>query len=173
MAGVRRSRGRTARPGSPAEPGGRNGACWGAFCSTTTSSMTWPTCCAPTIFISIRTSGFTGRFCVCTIRGRTVSTPLRSNEALEKQNELKEVGGDDYLIELLESVPHSGHGQYYSKIIREKAIQRRLIFACTDILRDAYDDTSRPKTFSTRPNSRFSPSSNSRKPAARSNCRRS
>ena len=61
-------------------------------------------------------------------------------EALAKQNELKESGGDDYLIELLESVPHGAHAKYYAKIIRDKAIQRRLIFACTDILRDAYDD---------------------------------
>jgi replicative DNA helicase len=67
--------------------------------------------------------------------------PITVKEALEKQNELKEIGGDDYLIELLESVPHGGHAKYYSSIIREKAIQRRLIFACTDILRDAYDDT--------------------------------
>ncbi len=67
--------------------------------------------------------------------------PVTVKEALEKQNELKDIGGDDYLMELLESVPHSGHAQYYSKIIRAKAIQRRLISACTDILRDAYDET--------------------------------
>lgn len=62
-------------------------------------------------------------------------------EALEKQGELKDCGGSDYLIELLESVPHAGHAKYYADIVRDKAIQRRLIFACTDILRDAYDDT--------------------------------
>lgn len=62
-------------------------------------------------------------------------------EALDKQNELKESGGDEYLIELMESVPHGGHAKYYANIIRDKAIQRRLIYACTDILRDAYDDT--------------------------------
>src|SRR5579863_8210729 len=67
--------------------------------------------------------------------------PITVKESLEKQNELQEAGGDDYLIELLESVPHAGHAKYYSGIIREKAIQRRLIFACTDILSEAYDDT--------------------------------
>jgi replicative DNA helicase len=62
-------------------------------------------------------------------------------ESLAKQNELKEAGGVDYLIELYESVPHAAHAKYYAGIVREKSIQRRLIFACTDILRDAYDDT--------------------------------
>jgi replicative DNA helicase len=62
-------------------------------------------------------------------------------EALAKQNELKEAGGVDYLIELYESVPHAAHAKYYAGIVRDKAIQRRLIFACTDILRQAHDDT--------------------------------
>jgi replicative DNA helicase len=68
--------------------------------------------------------------------------PVTVRDALEKQGELKDAGGDDYLIELLESVPHGGHARYYADIIRDKAIQRRLIFACTDILRDAYDESS-------------------------------
>src|SRR5258708_4580049 len=62
-------------------------------------------------------------------------------EALAKQNELKEAGGVDYLIELYESVPHAAHAKYYAGIVRDKAIQRRLIYACTDILRQAHDDT--------------------------------
>src|SRR5579872_5403877 len=62
-------------------------------------------------------------------------------EALDKENELKEAGGAEYLIELLESVPHSAHTRYHADIVRDKAIQRRLIFACTDILRSAYDDS--------------------------------
>ncbi len=62
-------------------------------------------------------------------------------EALAKQNELKESGGVDYLIELFESVPHAAHAKYYAGIVRDKAIQRRLIYACTDILRQAHDDT--------------------------------
>ena len=62
-------------------------------------------------------------------------------EALARQNELKEAGGVDYLIELYESVPHAAHAKYYAEIVRDKAIQRRLIGACTDILRQARDDT--------------------------------
>src|SRR5260221_1989891 len=52
--------------------------------------------------------------------------PVTVRDALEKQSELKEAGGDDYLIELLESVPHGAHAKYYADIIRDKAIQRRL-----------------------------------------------
>jgi replicative DNA helicase len=63
-------------------------------------------------------------------------------EGLTKQSELKEAGGPDYLVELYESVPHAAHAKYYAGIVRDKSIQRRLIYACTDILKNAYDDTS-------------------------------
>ena len=66
--------------------------------------------------------------------------PVTIRDSLEKQNELNDAGGDDYLIELLESVPHAAHARYYADIVREKAIQRRLILACTEILHDAYDE---------------------------------
>ena len=62
-------------------------------------------------------------------------------EGLTKQNELKESGGPDYLVELYESVPHAAHAKYYAEIVRDKSIQRRLIYACTDILKNAYDDS--------------------------------
>jgi replicative DNA helicase len=62
-------------------------------------------------------------------------------EALEKENELADVGGYDYLQEIIESVPHAAHAKYYAEIVRDKAIQRRLIYTCTDILKSAYDDT--------------------------------
>ncbi|HTI52216.1 MAG TPA: replicative DNA helicase [Planctomycetaceae bacterium] len=62
-------------------------------------------------------------------------------EALERTGELKEIGGYDYLQEIIESVPHAAHAKYYAGIVRSKAIQRRLIYTCTDILRAAYDET--------------------------------
>ena len=63
-------------------------------------------------------------------------------DSLKQQNELQDVGGYDYLNELLESVPHAAHAKYYASIIRDRAVQRRLIFACTDILKNAYDESS-------------------------------
>lgn len=65
--------------------------------------------------------------------------PVTVSHALEKQKALQEIGGDEYLEEIIASVPHAAHAKYYAQIVRDKAIQRRLIFTCTDILRDAYD----------------------------------
>lgn len=62
-------------------------------------------------------------------------------EALSRTNELGEAGGSDYLIELYESVPHAAHAKYYAGIVRDKSTQRRLIYACTDILKNAYDQS--------------------------------
>jgi replicative DNA helicase len=67
--------------------------------------------------------------------------PITIADGLQKQNELAESGGADYLIELLQSVPHPGHAKYYANIIRDKSIQRRLIYACTDVLQEAYDES--------------------------------
>jgi len=59
-------------------------------------------------------------------------------EALEKNGEMQEIGGADYLIEIMAAVPHSAHVKYYAGIVREKWLQRRLISACNEILRDCY-----------------------------------
>jgi replicative DNA helicase len=67
--------------------------------------------------------------------------PVTIGEALDKSNELEEAGGYDYLQEIVETLPHAAHAKYYAEIVRAKALQRRLIYACTDILRTAYDDT--------------------------------
>lgn len=74
-------------------------------------------------------------------KGKHGFDPVTIAEALEKKGELQDCGGPDYLIEILESVPHAAHARYYSEIIRDKAIQRRLISACTDILRCSYDES--------------------------------
>jgi replicative DNA helicase len=49
------------------------------------------------------------------------------------------IGGMPYFEELVNSVPSSAHAEYYAGIVREKAMLRGLIVACTDTLRDAYD----------------------------------
>lgn len=60
---------------------------------------------------------------------------------LQRRNELEEVGGAMYLTEILEAVPHAAHVKYYSSIVREKWMQRTLIYACTEILSDSYELT--------------------------------
>lgn len=70
------------------------------------------------------------------VRGIDVVT---LSEQLEKRKKLEEVGGPAYLLEVLQSVPHAAHARYYGTIVREKAVQRSLIAACTEILKDCYD----------------------------------
>ena len=58
---------------------------------------------------------------------------------LARTNELEQVGGPAYLLEVLEAVPHAAHAKYYADIVRELAIKRELILASTEILKNCYD----------------------------------
>ena len=51
---------------------------------------------------------------------------------------LEEIGGVSYLSDLANSVPTAANVEYYSKIVEEKSILRRLIRAATDIATDGY-----------------------------------
>lgn len=65
-------------------------------------------------------------------------------EELDKRNQLEDIGGVPYILELLEAVPHAAHVKYYAEIVRDKWIQRTLTNVCTEVLRDCYegsDDT--------------------------------
>src|SRR5690606_36346954 len=58
---------------------------------------------------------------------------------LQKRGELEAVGGPPYIVQVLETVPHAAHAEYYARIVRDKWLQRTLIEACTDILKESYD----------------------------------
>lgn len=60
---------------------------------------------------------------------------------LQKQGDFEEIGGAAYLNEIMGSVPHAAHAEYYAKIVRDAWLQRSLIEACTDSLREAYHGT--------------------------------
>lgn len=62
-------------------------------------------------------------------------------EELMRREQYEEIGGAAYLAEILEAVPHAAHVRYYSNIVREKWMQRQLIYACTDILANSYNLT--------------------------------
>lgn len=63
------------------------------------------------------------------------------NEQLKKKNQLEEVGGLDYLASLVASTPTAANIQYHSKIVKEKAILRKLISTSTEIHNRCYEDT--------------------------------
>ena len=58
---------------------------------------------------------------------------------LESLNLLEAAGGLDYLAEVCNSVPSAANAAHYADIVREKAMLRGLIRACTSTLREAYD----------------------------------
>ena len=60
-------------------------------------------------------------------------------EELDRRQELDEVGGVVYLADILDAVPHAAHVRYYANIVKQKWMQRTLIYACTDILSESYE----------------------------------
>jgi len=66
---------------------------------------------------------------------------LTTVEMLKKGGALEAVGGASYLAELLDAVPTAANVDYYAKIVREKALLRSLIAACTHVVTEAYDET--------------------------------
>ncbi len=75
-------------------------------------------------------------------RGGVVDV-ITLNEELKKTNELESSGGTAYLAELLDAVPTAANIEYHARIVREKALLRRLIDAASDIIRDVYDQGER------------------------------
>jgi replicative DNA helicase len=59
-------------------------------------------------------------------------------ELLRKKEQLEAVGGEGYLAELMSSVHLTAHADYYARIIKEKAVLRRLIHAGSGIIQDAF-----------------------------------
>jgi replicative DNA helicase len=64
--------------------------------------------------------------------------PVTLGHELERRGELADIGGAAYIAQVLEAVPHAAHAEYYAKIVHERWLQRTLIDACTDTLREAY-----------------------------------
>lgn len=60
-------------------------------------------------------------------------------EELQRANELEDVGGVEYLAEILGAVPNAAHAKYYAAIVRDKATQRALTYACNEILTECFE----------------------------------
>lgn len=59
-------------------------------------------------------------------------------EELRGAGQLDAVGGTEYLMALIDSVPTASNLEYYARIVEEKAILRRLIDACTQTVSRSY-----------------------------------
>ncbi len=62
------------------------------------------------------------------------------SDRLNQHDKLDAIGGIQYLSSLILSVPTTGNIEYYSKIIKDKATLRRLIYSSASILNMAYDE---------------------------------
>ncbi len=59
---------------------------------------------------------------------------------LRKKAHLDAIGGASYLASLIDSVPTAANIEYYAKIVREKAVLRKLIETSTEIITQSYQD---------------------------------
>jgi replicative DNA helicase len=71
---------------------------------------------------------------------RNVTDPIVVEEELSRQGVLKEAGGREQLLDLVESVVSAAGILHHAEIVREKAIQRRLLETCLDVARRCYDN---------------------------------
>lgn len=66
---------------------------------------------------------------------------LTLTEELKKTAHLEIIGGPYYLVELTNKITSAANIEYHARIISQKFIQRELIRISTDMIRDAYEDT--------------------------------
>jgi len=70
--------------------------------------------------------------------GRPVDL-LTLTEELQKSRELEGSGGASYLSSLMDGIPKSLNIEYHARIIKEKALLRRLIVSSARIIKSSYD----------------------------------
>lgn len=61
-------------------------------------------------------------------------------ERLKNAGKLESVGGVAYLAQLMDAVPTAANIEYHARIVREKAVLRRLIEAASQVIREAYSE---------------------------------
>ncbi len=67
---------------------------------------------------------------------------LTVTSQLKKNGELETVGGPFYITQLTSRIASSANIEYHTRIISQKYLQRELIRISSDIIRDAFEDTS-------------------------------
>jgi replicative DNA helicase len=70
---------------------------------------------------------------------RVVIDHITLRDELLRRGELDAAGGLEYLAELVDAVPTAANIEFHSKIVKDKAILRRLIETSTSIITEAYD----------------------------------
>jgi replicative DNA helicase len=65
---------------------------------------------------------------------------LSLSEELRREGSLEETGGAAYLASLMDGVPKNLNVEYYAKVIKEKALLRRLILSSAKIITASYEE---------------------------------
>jgi len=66
---------------------------------------------------------------------------ITCRDELQRRGALEEVGGVDYIVQLVESVPSAANAAYYARIVRDKAMLRDLIRASGEVMEMAYSES--------------------------------
>jgi len=70
---------------------------------------------------------------------REVVDPLTLSDELARRGELEASGGGDYITFLIDAIPTAANVEYHARIVREKALLRRLIEVSTGIVGEAFE----------------------------------
>jgi replicative DNA helicase len=65
---------------------------------------------------------------------------LALSEELRREGSMEDVGGAAYIASLMDGVPKSLNVEYYARIIKEKALLRRLIVSSADTIKASYEE---------------------------------
>jgi replicative DNA helicase len=60
-------------------------------------------------------------------------------ERLRQRKDLEDVGGPEFIAELWEETPTGANCSYYASLVRDAAINRRMIHIANEMIRDAHD----------------------------------
>ncbi len=70
---------------------------------------------------------------------REVVDPLTLTDEMARRGELDASGGGEYISSLIDAVPTAANVEYHARIVREKAMLRRLIEVSTSIVSEAFE----------------------------------
>ncbi len=73
-------------------------------------------------------------------KGEGIDGVLLRDE-LERVGKLTEIGGVEYLADIMDSVPSSANVMYYAGIVKDKHLLRELISVAGEVLDEAYDES--------------------------------
>jgi replicative DNA helicase len=71
--------------------------------------------------------------------GKAIDAITISDELI-RRDQFKAIGGDEFISQILGSVPHAANAKYYAQIVRQKAVSRALIESASHILQDGYSN---------------------------------